>query len=142
MSRLTRAQTLTGGTRNKEYYSDFTRNFAKTPVGNELSRVTNNNSIHQSLKNLILTNLGERLFQPYIGSNVMASLFENTNLENYTELEFFIQNTIDNNEPRVNVIDINVSQGQTEHELLVEIIYNTINNPEQITFTFILKRVR
>ena len=142
MARLSRAQTLTGSNKRVEYYSDFTRNFAKTPVGNELSRVINDNSIQQSLKNLILTNLGERLFQPYVGSNVLASLFENNNQENFSELEFYIQNTIDNNEPRVNLLAINIGEGQSEHELLVEIVYNTINNPEEVTFTFILKRVR
>ena len=142
MARLTRAEKLTGTNRRVEYYSDFTRNFAKSPVGNELSRVINDNSIQQSLKNLILTNLGERLFQPYVGSNVLKSLFENNNQNNFSELEFYIQNTIDNNEPRVNPLDITVSEGESEHELVVEIIYNTINNPEPVTFNFILKRVR
>jgi phage baseplate assembly protein W len=142
MARITRAQALTGTKKRVEYYSDFTRNFAKSPVGNELSRVVNDNSIQQSLKNLILTNLGERLFQPYIGSNILATLFENNYYENLTELEFFIQNTIDNNEPRVNLLEISAENSQNEQEIIINIIYNTINNSEPVTFNFILKRVR
>lgn len=143
MSRPTRAETLTENKKRVEYYSDFTRNFNKTPVGNQLARVTNDSSIQQSLKNLILTNLGERLFQPYIGSNVLATLFENNSIETLSELEFYIQNAIDNSEPRVNLLDVSVKNSSvTEQEIVINIVYNTINNPEPTTFTYILKRVR
>jgi len=143
MARPTRAETLTENKKRVEYYSDFTRNFNKTPVGNQLARVTNDSSIQQSLKNLILTNLGERLFQPYIGSNVLATLFENNSIETLSELEFYIQNAIDNSEPRVNLLDINVRNSDvSEQEIVIDIVYNTINNPEPTTFTYILKRVR
>lgn len=143
MARPTRAETLTDNQRRVEYYSDFTRNFNKTPVGDQLARVTNDASIQQALKNIILTNLGERLFQPYIGSNVTATLFENNAIETLSELEFYIQNAIDNSEPRVNLLDISVKNSDvSEQEIVVTIVYNTINNPEPTTFTYILKRVR
>jgi phage baseplate assembly protein W len=142
MARLTRAEALTGSNRAVEYYSDFVRSFAKTPVGNQLSRVTNEKSINQALVNLILTNLGERLFQPYIGSNILSSLFENNYRENLTDLEFFIENTIRNNEKRVNLLEVNLEVGSSENEILISIVYNTINNSEPITFEYILKRVR
>ena len=142
MARLTRAQTLTGSTKRAEYYSDFATSFAKTPVGDQLSRVINDRSITQSLKNLILTNLGERPFQPFIGSDVNRMLFENNYPEDLRDVEFYIQNTIENNEPRVNLIGVDVSPGGNDHEIKVLIVYNTINNPEETTFEFILKRVR
>jgi phage baseplate assembly protein W len=142
MARLTRAESLTQNRRSVEFFSDFTRNFLKTPVGKQLVRVINDDSIQQSLRNLILTNLGERLFQPDIGSNVLNTLFENNYTENYSEIEFYIQNTIDNNEPRVNILEINVKEGQTDHEISVTIVYNTINNNDTVTFNLILKRIR
>lgn len=142
MSRPTRAETLTGSTRNLEYFSDFTSNFVKSPMSNQLSRVINEKSINQSLKNLILTNLGERLFQPYIGTNVNATLFENNYPEDLDRLEFFIETTIRNNETRVNLISVTAVSGNNENEIIISIVYNTINNPEPITFEYILKRVR
>lgn len=142
MSRLTRAETLTGSTRKAEYFSDFLTSFAKTPVGDQLARATNEKSINQSLKNLILTNLGERLFQPYIGSNITASLFENNHSGTYSDIKFYVENTIKNNERRVNLIDVTVTSGNDEHEMRVSIVYNTINNPEPVTFEYLLKRVR
>lgn len=143
MARPTRAETLTENKKRVEYYSDFTRNFNKTPIGDQLARVTNDASIQQSLKNIILTNLGERLFQPYIGSNIMATLFENNAIETLSELEFYIQNAVDNSEPRVNLLDVSVKNSDvTEQEIIITIVYNTINSPEPVTFTYILKRVR
>lgn len=142
MARITRADALTGSSRKTEFFSDFLTSFAKTPVGDQLARTINERSINQSLKNLILTNLGERLFQPYIGSNVSALLFENNLAEVLNDIEFYIQTTISNNEKRVNLLEVNVSGGQSEHEIIVTIVYNTINTPEPITFEYILKRVR
>ena len=142
MARATRAETLTGSARKIEFYSDFLNSFAKTPVGNQLGRVINERSIQQALKNIILTNLGERFFQPYIGSSVNALLFENNITEVLSDLQFQIELAIRNCEKRVKLIGVDVTDGQSEHEVIVTIVYNTINNPEPITFEYILKRVR
>lgn len=148
MPTLTRAETLTGTTKKSEFFSDFLNSFAKSPVGNQLARVTNEKSVNQSLKNLILTNLGERMFQPNIGSNVYDTLFEPNYKESTGALELYIQNTIKNNEPRVNLLQVIVRNSYTlgaslgENEIEINIFYNLINNPEPINLSFILKRVR
>jgi phage baseplate assembly protein W len=142
MRPLTRAETLIGEVKKPEFFSDFLNSFAVTPIGNQLGRVVNEKTVNQSLKNLILTNVGERLFQPTIGSNITAMLFEPNIEESLSLLEFYIQNTIVNNEPRVNLIDLSVTPSSSDHEIVVSIVYNLINSPEPITFNFILKRVR
>lgn len=141
MSRLTRAETLTSG-KKLEYFSDFTTSFAKSPVGDQLSKVTNDRSIYQALKNLIFTNLGERPFQPYIGSNINLMLFENNYPDDLDTIQFYIENTIKNNEKRVHLIEVQVNTGNSEHEIVITVTYNTINNPEPITVDYIFKRVR
>jgi phage baseplate assembly protein W len=142
MARITRAQTLTGEKRKTEFYSDFLSSFAKTPIGNQLAKVTNERSINQSLKNIILTDLGERLFQPNLGSNVRTLLFESNLESNLTAIEFYISNAIALSEPRVNLIEVNLQIGNNDNEVVINIVYNTINNPETIVFEYILKRVR
>lgn len=140
---VTRADTFTETKKKTEFFSDFVNSFAKTPFGNQLGKVSNEKSVNQSLKNLILTNVGERLFQPFIGSDVAASLFENNTIDTLSTLQFYIQTTIQNNEPRVNLIQVIVNSNPlNENEIAVTLIYNLINNPENITFNFLLKRVR
>jgi phage baseplate assembly protein W len=143
MARLTRAEVLTKSESEIEYFSDFATSFAKTPFGDQLVKVKNEKSINQSLRNLISTNLGERPFQPFIGSNVLDTLFENVFEEDFHTLEFYIENVIRNYEQRVNLLSVEVSYTDTsEQDITVSINYNTINNPEPITFNYILKRVR
>lgn len=141
-TRLTRAQNLISGNKKSEFYSDFLTSFAKSPAGNQLARVVNERSINQSLKNIILTDIGERLFQPNIGSNIRAMLFENSIESNLSTLEFYISNSVAQNEPRVNLIEVNLDTGENENELIINIVYNTINNPEPVVFTYIYRRVR
>lgn len=144
MARISRAEFLTQNNFELEYYSDFATNFAKTPYGDQLVKMKNEKSIHQALKNLIMTNFGERPFQPNMGANVIDMFFENNNGdEDYHTLEFYIETAIRNYEPRVNLISVQV-QGtdQSDNGIDVTITYNTINNPNPIEFNFILRRVR
>lgn len=140
---VTRADYLTGTNKQKDFFSDFVTSFAKTPYGNQLGRVTNADSVNQSLRNLVKTNLGERLFQPLIGSDVYSLLFEHNSAQNTDMVEMFIENMIKNSEPRVNLIRTEVSSDvSNENEVQITIVYNLINNPEPIDLTILLKRVR
>lgn len=143
MARLSRAQILTGQKRETEIFSDFTNNFLRTPVGDQLARNVNNNSIKQSLRNLILTNTGERLFNYNLGGNLNAMLFEQNIEENLARAEFLIRNTIEQYEPRVKLLNLRVSPSETnENEVIISIVFNTINNAEPVTLTLLFKRVR
>lgn len=141
-SRPSRAQTTIATGKKTEFFSDFMTSFAKTPVGDQLAKVTNERSINQSLKNIILTDVGERLFQPNFGSNIRALLFESSVESNLSTIEFYIRTSIENNEKRINLIGVSVEPSENESEIAINVVYNTINNPEPILFTYILKRVR
>lgn len=139
---LKRADHLTGTIRQQEFFSDFLDNFNMTPYGNDVARATNEKSVNQSIRNLIKTNLGERLFQPTIGGNVNATLFELNGEEIMDALELIITQVINNNEPRAQLQNVSVETvEEDEHAIEITIVYNLINNPDPITLT-ILKRVR
>ena len=154
VTRPTRAESISPKEKQGEFFSDFLNSFAKTPVGNQLGRVTNEKAVNQSLRNLIKTNVGERLYQPLIGSDVNASLFELNTEAQLSKIEFFIETTILNNEPRVNLIDVlvesSLEQNTTQtnrpidpNEIVVTIVYTLINSIEEIVLTIpLLKRVR
>ena len=161
-TQLSRADTLgTANSKKAEYFSDFLNSFAKTPVGNQLGRVTNEQAINQSLRNLIFTNLGERPFQPDVGSNIRNLLFEpNNGDEIFTTVENYVENVIQRNEKRIILNSVSVQSGASftsvnaitgvseknsgfdENSIFIRIVYSIINNPDPITLTVILKRVR
>lgn len=138
---ITRADTLTATLKQQEYYSDFLDSFATTPVGGELGRIKNERSVTQSIINLIFTNLGERLFQPLIGSSIFSDLFEINDTITLSSIELNVNNTIKYYEPRASVISVIATEGD-DHTVNVEIVYYLINNPDPININFLLKRVR
>lgn len=143
MARLSRAQVLTGSNRRTEYFSDFTTKFTLTPVGEQLARVTNNNSIIQALRNLIFTRPGERLFNPNFGCYLTDLLFEHNIPENLSTGENFVRKAIETYEPRVELLNVRLTPSENnEHEVFISITFRTINNEEPNTVTFLLKRVR
>ena len=139
---ITRADTLTISKKQREYFSDFLNSFAYSPVNNNLAKITNDQSVKQSMKNLIFTVLGERLFQPNVGSNLNKLLFENITKAILNSIEFNIKNTIKYNEPRVEIIEVTAKETINPNEVQVDIVFSMINNPEPISINFILKRVR
>lgn len=139
---ISRADTLTGSSKQLEVFSDFTNSFKQSPFSKELSKITNEKSVNQSLKNLMYTNLGERLFQPNVGSNIMTMLFEPNYMEYFNKIELIIKNTIAINEPRINLLDVLFPETNDETLVIITLVYQLINNPEEITYNLILKRVR
>lgn len=139
---VTRAETLTSSSKKAEYFSDVPNSFAKTIFGNELTKVVNERSITQSIKNLVYTNLGERLFQPNLGCDISSMLFELNYRDYISEIELFIRSTITNFEPRAEVIEVLFPEPQDENSVEITLIYQVINNPEPITLNLVLKRVR
>jgi len=155
--RITKADVLTGAKKKVEFFSDFKTSFKTTPYGNQLIRVSNEEAVKQSFKNLLLTDRGERLFQPNLGSDINTILFELNWSDNIGLIKDFIQNCADNSEPRVNLLDV-IINGQSymdlqgvafvssppidEHTINLSVIFQIINNPEPITLDIVLKRVR
>ena len=73
---MSRADKNTLEQKKREIYSDFLNNFDQNPFTGVLARVTNEESVAQSLKNITLTNRGERFYNSNKGSRIRSSLFE------------------------------------------------------------------
>lgn len=138
----TRADLFTETKKQREYFSDFLDSFFATPNGGDLAKTTNENSVRQSIKNLILTNIGERPFQPYVGTNVNRSLFEPNDVITCLEIKNYVQNAIDLYEPRAVEVSVDVQPVIDQHYIKISVIFYLINNPSPIDLTLQLKRVR
>ena len=125
-----------------DLFSDFLDDFSPHPITGDIARLKNEQSIKQSLRNLILTNLGERLFQPDIGSNVNRVLFEPNDMIAQEDLQYHITQTITQNEPRVNLMQVIVSPNVLQDSVAVNIVYSIINTQQVQNLSLILKRVR
>ena len=139
---ITRADSITQTAKKIETYSDFPNNFTKHPMNNELLILKNEDSIRQSIKNCILTNIGERFFDPYFGSNINRSMFENFGPFMVEDMTRYISKTINDNEPRATLLNVQILNDPDKNTISVNIVFSIINNPQPITMTLFLKRVR
>lgn len=139
---LTRADTISQTQKKLDTYSDFSNNFTKHPVTNQLVTLKNEDSIKQAFKNLILTNISERLFNPFFGSNIRKNLFE-------LETPFLVED-IRNSvilassqfEKRVQVINISIDDITDQNSISVNIVFLVQNVATPLTITINLRRAR
>ena len=128
---------------NSYTYSDIMSSFMIHPVKKDLVLLTDIDAVNRSLKNIIQTNFYERPYDPLYGANLRHYMFQNFDQNIETEMKIDIQNAINNHEPRVKVISIEVTGDPDTHELNISITYQVINvSTEVVTFSTTLKRTR
>tara|TARA_Y100000389_G_C17471232_1_gene531227 strand:- start:5872 stop:6294 length:423 start_codon:yes stop_codon:yes gene_type:complete len=123
-------------------YSDLFTNFDQHPITDDVAVKTNEEAIKQSIRNLIQTNKGERLYQPNIGGDIKRLLFENNTPQTLILMREVIGEAIKAYEPRANVIDLVISPNEEQNAIAVSITFNVINRQEPVSLNVILDRVR
>jgi uncharacterized protein len=139
---VSRSDTITGEQKKLDLYSDFPNNFTKHPVTNDIIVLKNEDSVRQAFKNLILTNIGEKLFNPFFGSNVTANLFENFDIFLVENLTRIINLAAAQFEPRVVIQNISILPDQDYNTFSINIVFSLINIPQPINLNIPLRRVR
>ena len=111
-------------------WRDLDSNFDAHPVTKDVNRIYDVEAIKRSVKNLILTNFGERPFQPWIGSNIRALLFENLDAITIRNLKDTIEVLLQNFEPRVELTGLDITGLEEDNNTLRVIInFKLVNFP-------------
>lgn len=124
-------------------YRDLDLSFKPHPETGNLSVLTNENAIKQAVKNLVLTNKGERLFQPKIYSGVTGSLFDGFDPILLQKLRSAIRDVINNYEPRAELVRLDITDNLDEKNGIdITITLKPINLQSQIIIEVFLERIR
>ena len=123
-------------------YSDFLIGFDIHPVKGDLVRVLNEASVKRAIKNLLLTNKGERFFRPDVGSGIRALLFEPMTPFTATGLRQEIEETLRNYEPRITIDKIIVEPVYDQNAYNVKLVFYIINKPDPVSYNVALERIR
>ena len=114
-------------------FKDINLSFKRHPVTNDLVVIKNEDAIKKSVKNIIFTILGEKPYMPLFGSSVNNSLFELSNPLDNIRISDEIQSVLLNYEPRIDNIEVTVSNYPDSNELNATIQYDITGmaNPSQ-----------
>lgn len=110
-------------------FKDISLSFQKHPITNDVITLSNETAISRSIRNLVLTSLGERPFQPNLGSRVLRSLFELLDFGTATIIRKDIELTIKNFEPRVEINTVEVTPEYDNNGYNVLISYFIVGQP-------------
>ena len=124
-------------------FRDISLSFVPHPVTRDLTILRNENAIVRSVRNLIETIFKERFFNPNLGSNVRSSLFEFVDYGTAANIQSEIVIAIENYEPRVNNLKVEVDPRPDENSFEVNIFFDIVGHsvPRQ-TVNFILEATR
>ena len=124
-------------------FKDLSITFKKHPVTNVLVQVKDKAAIVQAMTSLILTNKGERLFQPEIGCDVSGMLFEPLDFGTAGLIKSSIKETLDRFEQRISVNDILCTPDYDNNGYSVEVFYTIVGRDDQpVGIQFFLERTR
>jgi phage baseplate assembly protein W len=118
-------------------FKDLSMSFQVNPINYDLIAIKNETAIARSIRNLVLTYPGERFFNENLGSKVSRSLFENIDDISASVIKDEIENTINNYEPRVDLIDVIVDPDYDNNNFNVTVNYYIIGIdvlPQQLSF--------
>ena len=126
--------------RVSQSFKDISMSFETNPLNDDLIALKNSSAIARSIRNIVITQPGEKFFNPEFGSRVSESLFEIVDEVSTIAIRDEIRSSIINYEPRVNLLDVLVNPNPDENEMNVTIKYEIVGidiPPQQLDFVLL-----
>ena len=128
--------------RSSRLYSDLDLDFQMNTVTKDVPFLKDVEAVKLSVKNLMQTNYYDRPFQPELGSNLRAMLFENITPQISHMISKLIEKLIVNYEPRAQVIQVITRPNLDRNAYQVTLSFRVLNHPEPVTIESFLERLR
>ena len=125
-------------------FKDINLSFSPHPVTKDLTVLRNENAIKRSVRNIVQTIPTERFFNSILGSDVRGLLFDNfVDFGTASVIEDQIKIAIENFEPRVDNLQVNVNPNPDDNEMNVIIQYEVTGidvPPQELEFVLLPTR--
>lgn len=128
-------------TSRNRVYSDIDLLFENRPSG-DIYKKSDVAAVKQSVKNILMTNHGEKPFRPFFGGNLSSLLFDLTSPTLDEDLNDAIRNAIQNYEPRARVQRVIIQSSPDRNSIAATVEFQIVNTTETVTLTVDLTRLR
>ena len=124
-------------------FKDISLSFEPHPVTKDLPILKNERAIARSVRNIVETIPTEKFFNPDFGSDVYKSLFDFVDFGTANIIQEQIKTAVNNFEPRVDNVRVEVSPSPDTNEFEILVIYDIVGQefPTQ-EYSFILEATR
>jgi len=126
----------------QETYKDLDFTFKQNPNTNDVGIKKNNDSVKQSVLNILRTNHGERPFNYNFGANLRAYLFENMTNITAANISTSINVALRNWEPRIEVLNTNIQAKADDNEIYITVTGRVKSSNEILDITTTIERLR
>lgn len=133
---------FTPQTKKINLYSDFKKDLEINLLTDDLAVTRDEDAVKEAMRNLVLTDRGERLMQPYLGAGLKELLFENLTPATLELIKDRVQTTLEIYEPRADIIDVTAAGSLDENEVYVNVKFYISNREQPVTLDVILERTR
>lgn len=123
-------------------FSDLDFNFIPHPVSGDINTLKDSEAVKRSIRNLMLTGTYERAFRPNLGGNLKQLLFEPISPLTQMSIQVLISDIIRIYEPRVAVLDLQVSVDPDETGYNVYLVFAVNDTSEISSVDIFLERLR
>ena len=123
-------------------YKDIDLTFKNIPISGEIYKKTEAAAVKQAVKNLVMTNFGEKPFDPEFGGHVQSLLFELAHEDTEEEIEEQILSAINRYEPRAVALSVIAISDPDRNSVDVTIIFRVVNTQEEVSLSIALARLR
>lgn len=128
-------------TSRNRVYSDIDLLFENRPSG-DIYKKTDVAAVKQSVKNILLTNFGEKPFKPFFGANLSSLLFELSSPTLEEDINEAVRTAIRNYEPRAIIQRVIVRSSPDYNSVWVSVEFRIINTTETVSVDVDLTRLR
>ena len=124
-------------------FKDISLSFSPHPVTKDLPILKNESAIRRSVRNIVETIPTEKFFNPDFGLDVYKSLFDFVDFGTANIIQDQIKTAINNFEPRVENVRVEVDPSEDENEFEILVVYDIVGQelPTQ-EYSFILEATR
>ena len=123
-------------------YKDLDFTFKQNPNTNDVGIKRNNESVKQSILNILNTNHGERPFNWNFGANLRSYLFENMTQITAAQMSTSINTALANWEPRVEILNTNIQALASENEVNITVTGRVLSSNEILDVSTTIERLR
>lgn len=115
-----------------KFYRDFDFRLNENSTTQDIDMLEDDLAVKTAVINLVLTAKGEKLFQLEKGTNIRKLLFSPLNQAIIFRLERQIRYVLENFEPRITNINVQVFFYAEQHLLTSKIFFTIVGNPKVI----------